>query len=65
MVVEKYIFRKAGPLIRQANGPPPTRGSLNMEVCSMMITMMLFMIRRIKVLIMLVVTSCQGKLFHF
>ena len=28
----KNVHRKAGPLIRQANGPPPVRGSLNMEV---------------------------------
>ena len=34
-----HICRKAGPLIRQANGPPPTRGSLNMEVCTMVMMM--------------------------
>jgi len=27
----RRLYRKAGPLIRQANGPPPVRGSLNME----------------------------------
>ena len=39
MVIYGYTCRKAGPLIRQANGPPPTRGSLNMEVSKMMMVL--------------------------
>ena len=39
-----HICRKAGPLIRQANGPPPTRGSLNMEVCTMVMMVNLVML---------------------
>ena len=67
MVVKKYIFRKAGPLIRQTNGPPPTRGSLNMEVSNMMMMLkvVMFMIRKVNVLIMMVFTFCQQNLFHF